>query len=164
MLRLQPGIGQSIAQKIWQQVSDVPTAVDAANRTLENSLSAKPLASWQGTARLVNELSTIGASNVAALIQAVIRSGYDRYVAATFENAQDRLEDLLQLVEFAGNYDSIEKFLADVALSEGFKGESIVGYDGSPEEARTLATVHQAKGLEWKLVVVVGLSEGQFPY
>ena len=32
-----------------------------------------------------------------------------------------------------------------------------------PDEKMTLSTVHQAKGLEWKALFIIGLSEGSFP-
>ena len=83
-----------------------------------------------------------------------------------FENAEDRLEDLKELVNFAHTYKKLKDFLADVTLREGFKGESILNHDGEegPRNELVLSTIHQAKGLEWRAVFVISLSEGQFPH
>jgi DNA helicase-2/ATP-dependent DNA helicase PcrA len=98
------------------------------------------------------------------LIEEVLDNGYNKHVLMTFENAQERLEDLRELVNFAHTYKRLKDFLADVTLREGFKGESIVGAsDEDPRDELVLSTIHQAKGLEWKAVFIIRLSEGQFP-
>lgn len=114
-----------------------------------------------------------------AMIEYVLQAFYETYAEATFENANDRIEDLEQLAIFARTYsaggsspgDSLEQFLADATLSEGFRGERGVTREGlsfvkdSPsEEYLVLSTIHQAKGLEWKNVFVLGLVDGQFPH
>ncbi|MCX6743157.1 MAG: ATP-dependent helicase, partial [Candidatus Parcubacteria bacterium] len=91
-------------------------------------------------------------------------SEYEIYLKANFENAKDRIEDLNQLANFALQYEKLENFLSDVTLSQSFKGEQIEGYQEGPDEALVLSTIHQAKGLEWKYVFLMGLVEGQFPH
>ncbi len=100
------------------------------------------------------------------LIEEVLEKGYNKHVLMNFENAQERLEDLRELVNFAHTYKKLKDFLADVTLREGFRGESIVEEAGEddPREDLVLSTIHQAKGLEWRAVFVIRLSEGQFPH
>ena len=75
-------------------------------------------------------------------------------------------EDLRELANFAHTYPNLKDFLVDVTLREGFKGESLLqGADGEvSNEELTLSTIHQAKGLEWRVVFVIRISEGQFPH
>jgi DNA helicase-2/ATP-dependent DNA helicase PcrA len=101
---------------------------------------------------------------IATAIRQIINSDYEAYIKNNFDNAKDRLEDLMQLSNFATSYENLEDFLADVTLSEGFRGEQIAGYQEGPAESIVLSTIHQAKGLEWKQVFVIGLVEGQFPH
>ena len=54
--------------------------------------------------------------------------------------------------------------MADAALSEGFKGERVAGAEEGADEYLVLSTIHQAKGLEWETVFLIGLLEGQFPH
>lgn len=105
------------------------------------------------------------AKEVHRMIAYLLESFYEDYAEAVFENAAERLEDLEALTEFARGYDALEQFLADATLSEGFRGER--GAVTEPEmekEYLVLSTIHQAKGLEWKNVFVIGLIDGQFPH
>lgn len=68
-------------------------------------------------------------------------------------------EDLHALVELA------EQFGPDRSLTE-FSEELLQRartHDEPGRQAVTLATVHSAKGREWPVVAVMGLTEGQFP-
>jgi DNA helicase-2/ATP-dependent DNA helicase PcrA len=40
----------------------------------------------------------------------------------------------------------------------------VENYEEGPDEQIVLSTIHQAKGLEWKHVFILGLVEGQFPH
>ena len=62
------------------------------------------------------------------------------------------------------NYDKLETFLNELSLV----GSSILtdyeSGDLDNQDVLTLTTIHQAKGLEWDVVIVVGLTEGLFPH
>ncbi len=83
---------------------------------------------------------------------------------SSFENAADRLEDLEQLANFALGFKDLTTFLAEIALSNAFKGETGTEIREQDNDALILSTIHQAKGLEWKSVFVIGLTDGQFPH
>jgi DNA helicase-2/ATP-dependent DNA helicase PcrA len=96
------------------------------------------------------------------MIRCVVDDFYGDYLATRYANARLRGEDLAQLALYAGQFDSVESFLSDLALAGVVEAEtSPVG----PDEDRyvTLSTVHQAKGLEWKAVFVIWLADGRFP-
>jgi DNA helicase-2/ATP-dependent DNA helicase PcrA len=76
-----------------------------------------------------------------------------------YENYKDRLDDLSQLVNFVALYGDLEKLLADVTLSEDFGGTH-----EHDKRAVVLSTIHQAKGLEWSVVFIIGLRDGHFPH
>jgi DNA helicase-2/ATP-dependent DNA helicase PcrA len=97
------------------------------------------------------------------MIEAVLETGYMDYLLASFDNAQDRLEDIKELSNFAHGYRSLKSFLNDVSLKEGFKGETIISA-GDRQDHIVLTTIHQAKGLEWNTVMTIGLVDGQFPH
>jgi DNA helicase-2/ATP-dependent DNA helicase PcrA len=77
----------------------------------------------------------------------------------TFDNYKERLDDLHQFIDFVINYDNLEKLLSDVMLSEKFSHDQ-----DAVDNAVVLSTIHQAKGLEWKYVFIVGLRDGDFPH
>ncbi|HRK65503.1 MAG TPA: 3'-5' exonuclease, partial [Terricaulis sp.] len=70
--------------------------------------------------------------------------------------AQTRLENLKELVQSMGQYDTLEAYLEHVALVLDIESES----EG---ENVQLSTLHAAKGLEWPLVFLPGWEEQVFP-
>ena len=160
ILRLEEGIGAKTAEEIIRTLKHENT----------KTLSGKALVTSQRVQERVEKLKTF--PQVDQMINYLLEAFYEEYAEAQFENARDRLEDLKQLAIFAGSYETLEQFLADASLSEGFRGEraAIAGglaseaSEARPPEYLVLSTIHQAKGLEWKNVFLVGLIDGQFPH
>lgn len=73
-----------------------------------------------------------------------------------------RLENIKELKSVAIRFSDIVTFLEQVALveSEYFEGEK----KGGAREGVRLMTLHQAKGLEFPFVFIVGLEEGILPH
>ena len=97
------------------------------------------------------------------MIGIVYRDFYREVMYSEFENAVMRENDVQYLQEFSANYRSLEGFLNELSLV----GSSIITdqeADDQDQETLTLTTIHQAKGLEWNAVFVIGLTEGQFPH
>ncbi|MDP4880386.1 MAG: ATP-dependent helicase, partial [Opitutales bacterium] len=77
-----------------------------------------------------------------------------------YPNWTERADDLQSLVAFASRYDTMEELLAQLVLLASESNER------SPEEQKhclRLTTIHQAKGLEFPIVFVIGLADGLFP-
>jgi DNA helicase-2/ATP-dependent DNA helicase PcrA len=70
--------------------------------------------------------------------------------------AQTRLENLKELVQATGQFDTLEAYLEHVALVLDIESE------GGGDEVH-LSTLHAAKGLEWPLVFLPGWEENVFP-
>jgi superfamily I DNA/RNA helicase len=103
----------------------------------------------------------------AELIQRIITERYRGYMELKFENWQQRLEDLEQLMIFAGRFDTLVGFLTEVGLNGSFSGGQLQeGYTDEDREegAVTLSTIHQAKGLEWNAVFVVHVQDDVIPH
>ena len=95
-------------------------------------------------------------------IRSVVEDVYRDYARAKFPNGDARLDDLEQFAQFAQTYDSLPAFLEEITLFNELSGEDVVA--GEPDDDRVvLSSIHQAKGLEWSRVIVMGLSEGRFP-
>jgi DNA helicase-2/ATP-dependent DNA helicase PcrA len=80
-----------------------------------------------------------------------------------FPNFQSRLEDLGQLRAFSQNFEKTEDFLAQLALMTNVDGGPKTEGPFAGQPCLRLSTIHQAKGLEWKVVFVVMLCDGMFP-
>lgn len=167
ILRLQEGIGPAYARRVWEVLSAAPDPLEKARTAGEEagkSLPARSAAAWGKLRRTLQELRNPQKSDSPAeALATVIQSGYLSTLETRFEDARDRKEDLEQLVNLASSYVSIAKFIEDLTLREPFKGESVRGWE-KPDEFLALSTIHQAKGLEWTAVFLIGLTEGQFPH
>lgn len=95
------------------------------------------------------------------LLQEVLDdSGYRTMLES--ENETERLENIKSLVddikEYAMNYpdSSLDEYLQNIALYTDRASQEV-------GDAVNLCTIHSAKGLEFEVVFVIGLSEGVFP-
>lgn len=161
ILKLYDGIGQANSDLIWKTISKMNDLVEIINNEIKLS-NSKAQMSWQKIVNLFKYLSEIKSEEkgfVAKVISLIMDFGYEDYLKLNFENYHDRIEDLDQFVNFVINYDSLDKLLADVMLSERF-----VTDNEQKENVVVLSTIHQSKGLEWKYVMVIGLRDGDFPH
>jgi DNA helicase-2/ATP-dependent DNA helicase PcrA len=112
-----------------------------------------------------------GTASVAELLEATLReTGYlDALAAERTVEAEGRAENLEELVGVAAEFDvnhelegegsgtPLEEFLQQISLyteQDGMTDESVV----------TLMTLHNAKGLEYDAVFIVGCEDGGFPH
>jgi DNA helicase-2/ATP-dependent DNA helicase PcrA len=100
--------------------------------------------------------------NPSESIRLIVERGYADYARQKFPNTQARLDDLEQLSQYALRYEDVETFLDDIALSNPISGED-TAVVGPEDEKIVLSSVHQAKGLEWRVVFVIWLADGRFP-
>jgi DNA helicase-2/ATP-dependent DNA helicase PcrA len=101
--------------------------------------------------------------NPSEMIRVVAESNYEDYLKNQYPNYRERLEDLEQLGSYSIQFKNLEELLSALALVSGIEAENIVEGEEGDDEACVLSTVHQAKGLEWKVVFVVWLADGRFP-
>jgi DNA helicase II / ATP-dependent DNA helicase PcrA len=171
---------QRIANRPRRGIGDaslarLQTYADAHGRSLweatefaeEAGIAAAPLRAVQGFRTLIQSLMA-GALEleVAELVQRVLdQTGYIAALEAerTIE-AQGRIENLQELVGVAQEYQaataepSLSHFLQEISL---FSDQDAM----TDQESRvTLMTLHNAKGLEFRAVFVVGMEEGIFPH
>jgi DNA helicase-2/ATP-dependent DNA helicase PcrA len=97
------------------------------------------------------------------MIASVMFAVYDDYMRTKFPNYDARREDLNTLQNYAKQFPSTEEFLAQLALLGSVETADAVTAGRDDDDRVTLSSVHQAKGLEWRAVFVIWLSEGMFP-
>ena len=115
-------------------------------------------------------LATASDSTVANLVEAVLeRTGYlDALEAERTIEARGRIENLEELVGVAREYDSaaqepsLSGFLQEISLYSD--QDALRGDDDAAAGQVTLLTLHNAKGLEFRAVFMLGLEEGVFPH
>jgi DNA helicase-2/ATP-dependent DNA helicase PcrA len=106
--------------------------------------------------------------SIASLLERVIeRTGYREHLLATLPKweAEGKIENLEELVGVAREYEdaaqepSLSAFLQEVSLHAD---QDSIRDTGSGQV--TLMTLHNAKGLEYRAVYVLGCEEGIFPH
>ncbi len=168
------GIGQTTQARILGHANTVGEPVwEVASRPEEvpglGAAAVRSVARFASTLERLRE--RVRTASVGDLLSEVLReTGYLEALEAerTIE-AQGRLENLEELVGVAREYDatagqgdgpepSVEEFLQQVAL---FSDQ-----DSLTDEAGrlTLMTLHNAKGLEFPVVFIVGCEDGVFPH
>ncbi|MGV3533205.1 MAG: ATP-dependent helicase, partial [Chthoniobacteraceae bacterium] len=122
---------------------------------------AKARKAWEQLAYTLDEIAPEGRPNPPAeMIESLLEAIYEDYARATFPNYDQRRDDLNTLSNFARQYEQAAEFLDQLALLTSMD-QDVAG--GSEDEMVTLSSVHQAKGLEWKVVFVIWMTDGMFP-
>ena len=167
------GLGQTSLARVTAHANtiDVPVWDAAAEPETVPGLApaaVKALRRFMDTMAELRELS--GTVPVAELIEALLsRSGYIEALEAEHSiEAQGRIENLEQLVDVGREFDAtagsregdgtLEEFLAEIALVADADQRT------DDEGLVTLMTLHNAKGLEYPTVFIVGCEDGVFPH
>jgi DNA helicase-2/ATP-dependent DNA helicase PcrA len=168
----------TMGQDIWEVFSNPEqapglgaAALKAVRRFAETMRGLRERAVGSPTS-LETASHEAGSASVAELLEAVLTdSGYlDALQAERTIEAEGRVENLQELIGVAGEFDAnrelegesevgpLEEFLAQIALytdQDSLKTE---------ESLCTLMTLHNAKGLEYEAVFMIGCEEGVFPH
>jgi DNA helicase-2/ATP-dependent DNA helicase PcrA len=162
MLKLYPKVGEKTASEVWLRISQSANPLDAFLRGVEVSGRGA-----SGSMKSIRDILGLISSdsmkrNPSETIRLIVERGYADYARSKFANAQARIDDLEQLSQYALRYEDVDTFLDEVALANPMAGEDVAVV--APEDEKiVLSSVHQAKGLEWRVVFVIWLADGRFP-
>ena len=171
LVQLLPGIGPGSADKMWgawyksgwaekeelpERFSDVFDAI---------KVPKKSAADWQQIGFILDEMTPIeGFARPSDMIYSVLEGMYDDYMKSSFDNYEHRKNDVEKLLEYGTTFDDVLLFLEQLSLMSNTDGDPAAKKkeaDAGPQV--TMSSIHQAKGLEWKVVFLIWLAEGQFP-
>ncbi len=165
LVELLPGVGETSARKYWRSLGGSFDATNPmARMDLDALMCTKGKEGWgkiaQAFARAPEHLA---AHEDRRLIEDFTELFYADHLRKAFEmeDAESRLEDLGELMaQIATSPGGLKQFLDEVALMTNLDAKA---RDGLPEDHITLTTVHQAKGMEWPVVILPWLSDTIFP-
>jgi DNA helicase-2/ATP-dependent DNA helicase PcrA len=161
IMKMIPRIGPKTAARIWEQISNAPSAINALA-----ALRDLPKGSNEAFRELVTTLMKLRDESIqnapAEAIKMVLEGGYKNHLIMTYANAPVRVDDIRRMSDFALRFDSIQALLAELALATSVQTDDS---EVRPEDNDVviLSTIHQAKGLEWRAVFLMWLIEGKFP-
>ena len=115
---------------------------------------------------MIDDLSAVGEeTSLAEFIDAALkRTGYMDYVLDEGERAEERLDNIAELRASAMDYQGLELGEALRAFLEQVSLVNDADNAAEKPDAITLITLHQAKGLEFPVVFIVGMEEGLLPH
>lgn len=170
MVRLVQGIGERSAAQLWAAVEKaVPFgAAPASFRDLllpekPHKIPSKAQKEWEQLAHTLEEIAPGGEPlPPAEMLCCVLDAVYDDYLRSKYANYDARRDDLNTLANYARQFQNPAEFLDQLALMTGLDEEETVDRD-TDQDAVTLSSIHQAKGLEWRVVFVIWMTEEMFP-
>ena len=166
LARMLPGVGNRTAESLWSRWLNAtaggrPSSHEELFATFK--VPAKAAADWKQLSYTLDELVLKdGLAKPGDAIRSVMDGIYDEWMKAKFTNYEARRQDLEQLRAFSASHGSLEDFLGELALLTGVDVAD-GGKEEDETESVTLSSVHQAKGLEWRAVFLIWLTDGMFP-
>ena len=145
-----------LARLLQKDFLDILTTDDVKSKVAKD---ARP--EWESFCASLSEVAeAMRTDKPAKAVELAVDGWYGDYLRGAFADYIDRLDELKALVGFAARFDEMQDMLAQIVLLNGETSDRQVDPDA---EAIKLTTVHQAKGLEYDVVFLIGLADGQFP-
>jgi len=166
---LMPGLGAGNADKLWRdwlasgwaEKDEPPPWSEVMSKLKPPKKAAKH---WEQFGYILDELTPGGTlARPPNMVFSVLEGMYDDHLRATYDNYENRRSDIEQLMAYGGNFDDVLEFLSQLSLLSSADGEPTGDRAEKDDEKVTLSSIHQAKGLEWQVVFVIWLADGQFP-
>ena len=160
-LKLYPGIGVKTAGYLWDAFVKADYAFTSlGEKTVMEELPQKAARHFSGFYKLISNLSDMKEKLPSDMLILILESGYEEYMKLAYTNFEARLEDVRQLTNYSARFQSVTGFLSEMALVATVVSPETVEED---KERVVLSSIHQAKGLEWKIVFIPWLVDGKFP-
>ena len=156
------GIGDTSVSKILQIARANGVSASLAARGLANT-DELPARTRTALATFLRDMdrwrSLVDNTNHARLLETILEeSGYtDALRLDRTPTGQTRLDNLKELVQSMGAFDTLNAYLEHVSLFLDLENRN------GAEDAVQIMTLHSAKGLEFPLVFLPGWEEGVFP-
>jgi DNA helicase-2/ATP-dependent DNA helicase PcrA len=168
------GIGQTSLSRViaWANTAGITiwdAALDPDAVPGLGTAARKAFHRFMGAMRILRERAESSPPVALLLREVLAESGYlDALEAERTIEAQGRTENLEELVNVAAEYDSTTDLRDEPPSLAGFLQQLalVADADGRRDDEGlvTLMTLHNAKGLEYPIVFLLGCEEGVFPH
>lgn len=99
----------------------------------------------------------------AEIVRIGLDGWYGDFIKNVYADWQQRSDDLQSLIGFAEKFASLDDLLAQLTLLNSETNKGDVDREERERPMIRLSTIHQAKGLEYPIVFVIGCAEEMFP-
>jgi DNA helicase-2/ATP-dependent DNA helicase PcrA len=159
VLRLIKGVGNATINRISEEYSKENSNIVEMLNSAKNLKSKDDLIILFG---LISEFRNKYQDKLEILISKII-DYYTPYLTENYENDNKRLQDLDTIKQIAERYSNLEGFLNDLSIDPAIASVEDIEGESKEDEFITLSTIHSAKGLEWKTVILIWALDGKFP-
>ena len=152
-----------------KEVKDLVAGLRLANNP-QDSISAERLSKnfdKKTAATLIAELTRLGKNlKILELINFfLVNANYFEYLEKNYKNYQERIENINELIRFAGDFKTLDEFLERVSLLQSADAPAKnTNYESRIMNHVNLMSIHLAKGLEFDNVFVIGCADGLLPH
>lgn len=150
------GIGQKTVEKLAGLLSESAGLKEFSEKLEKERQTAAVGNNLKAILRLLDKIAV---KDIPSGIDCIMEAGYLEHIERRYKDFEERKEDIDMLKALSASYSSLSDFLSEASLQEYSKGEQT--FVKSP---LILSTIHQAKGLEWKIVFIIGVSGNHFPH
>jgi len=163
------GIGQRTLAELsgWAKNQDLPlhSALKLVAEKKGPTLTPRANYALNSFLNLINDLieKSQELSLTGLLDEVLEQTGYKGYILSE-EDGEERWENIQELYTVARDYNDLSPAEALAAFLEKASLYSDTDELNDKGEATTLITLHQAKGLEFPVVFIVGMEEGLLPH
>jgi DNA helicase-2/ATP-dependent DNA helicase PcrA len=161
------GIGHRTLSQLqsWAKAHDLSLFDSITRVSNEKILPQRITQALVGFNTIITEIITQSRDlSLPALLDKILeRTRYKEYILNK-EDGDDRWENIVELKSVASEYDDLDPKEALAAFLEKVSLVSDIDELDEKADAVTLITLHQAKGLEFPVVFIIGLEEGILPH
>ena len=160
------GMGDKTVERIFScyesMVCDTIPSEGVLDACRAIKLTGKAKTSMEQFLAIIDQLKDfVEVSSPSDAVNEVIKlTGYVNWLNDTNKDseAEDRIENLVELQEIAATYTDVQDFLNNMVLN------TQTAEDGESFDGINLMTMHASKGLEFPVVIIVGANEGTVPH
>jgi len=167
LVTLLPKIGEKSAQKLFALTKETSEKsqkdfIDVLN---DPSVVAKVPGpardDWESLALSLQDMKqTNEISTPDQVVEIGLEGWYSLYLQGAYANYVNRMDDLRSLIGFAARFEEMQELIAQITLLNSEVADRNIE---DSDAAIRLTTVHQAKGLEYDVVFLIGAAENLFP-
>jgi DNA helicase-2/ATP-dependent DNA helicase PcrA len=163
LLKLVRGVGEKTAFRVWQQLQTAAEPLRYILTDLKGRVGRGKEAR-ENAARLFETLTEVSQVRLepSTAIQVFMDGFYSEVLHQTYDDAEERLLEIQELQRAADISTSLHEFVTEAALTTDRFAQPEQP-PSAADESIVLSTVHQAKGLEWAMVLIPWVVEGQIP-
>ena len=167
LVTLLPKIGEKSAQKLFALTKENAEKfqkdfIDVLNDPAVVAKVPGPARDeWKSLALSLQDMKQTNESSTPdQVVEIGLEGWYSLYLQGAYANYVNRMDDLRSLIGFATRFEEMQELIAQITLLNSEVADRNIE---DSDAAIRLTTVHQAKGLEYDVVFLIGVAENLFP-